>query len=125
MLIDQFMYELAKIFELMNIRTNTTKSKLHDRLIVQEEIRQVCNGNWKSWYASTNGTETNVQCSDGNDSLEQQMTIKSKRKLHCHGVCEVTANCDDVGNTEKKRKEKKEWICKIVGYCIFYCNICQ
>ena len=74
------MYELAKIFELKNIRTNTRIGTLHDRLMEQEEIRQIWNGNWKSWYTSTNGTETNVQCSDGNDSLDQQTTIKPKRK---------------------------------------------
>ena len=76
------MYELAKIFELKNIRTTTPIGKLHDRLMKQEEIQQTWNGTWKSWYASTNGTETNVQCSDGRDSLEQQTTIKSKRKWH-------------------------------------------
>ena len=62
------MYELAKIFELKNIHTTTPIGKLHDRLMKQEEIRQTWNGTWKSWYASTNGTETNVQCSDGSDS---------------------------------------------------------
>jgi len=82
MLIVRSMYELAKIFELKNIRTNTHKGKLHDVLMKQEEVQQTWNGTWKSWYASTNGTLTNVQCSDGSDSLEQQTTIKSKRKSH-------------------------------------------
>ena len=76
------MYERAKIFELKNIRTNTHKGKLHDALMEQEEVQQTWKGTWKSWYASTNGTETNVQCSDGSNSLEQQTTIRSKRKSH-------------------------------------------
>ena len=57
-----------------------------------------------------------MQCSDVNDSLEQQTTIKSKRKLHHHGVCEVTANCADVGNTEKKRKNGSVRLLVIVSF---------